>query len=157
MRNGGCDFVQKPWNNRNLIDTLRLNVVRAKAKREKQEKAAADVGRDLEEARQTQQRLLPALMPRVSGVDIQTAWLPAYEQALASLNLRDRLLLLTDGITEASNPSGEQFGDGGRIADLLARNRRLTSQQLKDTLLDAVASFGHQNLQDDAALMVLSL
>ena len=79
MRNGGCDFVQKPWNNRNLIDTLRHNVVRAKAKREKQEKAAADVGRDLEEARQTQQRLLPALMPRVSGVDIHTAWLPASE------------------------------------------------------------------------------
>ncbi len=281
MRNGGCDFVQKPWNNRNLIDTLRRNVVRAKAKREKQEKAAADVGRDLEEARQTQQRLLPALMPRVSGVDIHTAWLPAsevggdyfdviqlsdtslalciadvsgkglaaallmsniqanvraysradrtpsdvcaqlnrvvydntqdqrfvtlfyavfdmacrtltytnaghvppilirddgsqhtvdgrrdgiglfpdsaYEQASVSLNLRDRLLLLTDGITEASNPEGEQFGDGGRIADLLSRNRRLTSEQLKDTLLDAVASFCHRSLQDDAALMVLSL
>lgn len=283
MRNGGCDFVQKPWNNRNLIDTLRHNVVRAKAKRvrEKQEKAAAEVVRDLEEARQTQQRLLPTLMPRVSGVEIHTAWLPAsevggdyfdviqlsdtslalciadvsgkglaaallmsniqanvraysradrtpsevctqlnrvvydntegqrfvtlfyavldvarrsltytnaghvppilvrdggsqhtlleggtvlglfphsgYEQALASFNLRDRLVLLTDGITEASNPEGEQFGDGDRIADLLSRNRRLTSEQLKDTLLDAVASFCHRSLQDDAALMVLSL
>jgi sigma-B regulation protein RsbU (phosphoserine phosphatase) len=81
MRNGGCDFVQKPWNNRNLIDTLRHNVVRAKAKRvrEKQARAAADVVRDLEEARQTQQRLLPAQIPRVSGVDIHTAWLPASE------------------------------------------------------------------------------
>jgi phosphoserine phosphatase RsbU/P len=283
MRNGGCDFVQKPWNNRNLIDTLRHNVVRAKAKRvrEKQAKAAADVVRDLEEARQTQQRLLPAQMPSVSGVDIHTAWLPAsevggdyfdviplsdtslalciadvsgkglaaallmsniqanvrayarsdrqpqdvcaqlnrvvydntqderfvtffyavfdvahhtltytnaghvppilirndgsqqllteggtvlglfpasgYEQASVFLNLRDRLVLLTDGITEASNPEGEQFGDGGRIPDLLSRNRRLTSEQLKDTLLDAVASFCHRSLQDDAALMVLSL
>jgi len=33
----------------------------------------------------------------------------------------------------------------------------LTSEQLKDTLLDAVASFCHRSLQDDAALMVLSL
>src|SRR4029434_9796994 len=81
LRNGGCDFVQKPWNNRNLIDTLRHNVVRAKAKRVREQHATAapDVARDREEARQTQQRLLPALMPRVSGVEIHTAWLPASE------------------------------------------------------------------------------
>jgi sigma-B regulation protein RsbU (phosphoserine phosphatase) len=80
-----------------------------------------------------------------------------YEQASASLKVGDHLVLLTDGITEASNPDGEQFGDGGRIAELISRNRRLTSAQLKDTLLDAVASFCRGSLQDDAALMVLSL
>ena len=81
----------------------------------------------------------------------------AYEQAITSLSVRDHLVLMTDGITEASNAAGEQFGDGGRIVELLTRNRRLTSQQLKDTLLDAVASFCRGSLQDDAALMVLSL
>jgi phosphoserine phosphatase RsbU/P len=282
MQNGGCDFVQKPWNNRNLIATLRRNVERAKTKRvrEQQEKAAA-VKSELGEARQTQQRLLPDLIPRLAGMDIHTAWLPAnevggdyfdaiplsettlalciadvsgkgiaaallmsniqanvrafsradrtpsdvcaqlnrvvydntagnsfvtlfyavldvtcqtltytnaghvppvlmrvdggsqtlseggtvlglfpdseYEQAVTSLNVRDHLVLMTDGITEAANAAGEQFGDGGRIVDLLSRNRRLTSEQLKDTLLDAVASFRRGSLQDDAALMVLSL
>lgn len=283
MRNGGCDFVQKPWNNTTLINTLRRNVAqgRLKHERRKQEKASWEVLRDLEDARRIQEGLLPATMPQIAGVDIQAAWLPAnnvggdyfdtvqlnnrslafciadvagkglaaallmsniqanvrayaredrgpsemcvqlnralcentqarsfvtlfygvldtarrlltytnaghvppilvrsdgrretlseggtvlgpfpdsrYEQASVILNPGDHLVLLTDGITEASNVKGEQFAEGGRMSDLLSRNRGLTSQQLKDTLLDALASFSGSSLQDDATLMILSM
>jgi len=66
MRTGGCDFIEKPWNNRRLLDTLRRNIREGRSKLH-----------DLEEAHETQQRLLPAEMPQIPGIDIQSAWLPA--------------------------------------------------------------------------------
>lgn len=270
MRTGGCDFVEKPWNNRRLVDTLRRNIEQGRSKL-----------RDQEDARQTQQRLMPDKMPQVPGMEIQSAWLPAkniggdyvdafkldndtlafciadvagkglsaaivmsniqaavhayasstrspaemcrqlnslifentqttrfitlfygvldtrtrslvytnaghlppilvrrggehdtlmeggmvlgpfsdscYQQASATLNSGDHLVLLTDGITEAANAAGEQFADGDRITKLLTQNRGLTSAGLRDTLLDAVTSFSAQDLQDDATLMILSI
>ena len=79
-----------------------------------------------------------------------------YEQASVSLDPGDHLILLTDGITEAPNTNGEQFSENGRMSELLTRNRKLTSAELRDTLLGAVNSFAGQALQDDATLMVVS-
>ena len=81
----------------------------------------------------------------------------SYQQGAASLHSGDQLVLLTDGITEAENTYGEQFSEGGRITQLLARSRRQTAETLKNALLDAVASFAGQDLQDDATLMVVSI
>ena len=80
-----------------------------------------------------------------------------YQQGMVTLRSGDYLILLTDGITEAANASGEQFSEGDRIMELLMQNRGLTSAELRDTLLDAVTSFSAQDLQDDATLMILSL
>jgi sigma-B regulation protein RsbU (phosphoserine phosphatase) len=83
-----------------------------------------------------------------------------YHEASVVLHSGDRLVLLTDGITEAANTAGEQFADSARITDLLTQNRGLTSGELRDTLLDAVTSFSDfsdGDLQDDATLMVLSM
>jgi len=270
MRTGGCDFIEKPWNNNRLLDTLRRNIQQGRSKL-----------RDLEEAHDTQQRLLPSQMPRIPGVQIESLWLPAkniggdyfdaiqldsktlafciadvagkglpaaivmsniqaavrafasgtrsssdickqlnrmifentqttrfvsmfygifdarsrsvvytnaghipplvirrdgthdtlteggtvlgpfsdsvFHQASITLNSGDHLVLLTDGITEAANSEGAEFAEGGRIVRLLTENRRLTSAKLKATLLDAVASFSSQELQDDATLMILSI
>src|SRR6185436_9185440 len=66
MRTGGCDFIEKPWNNNRLLDTLRRNIQQGRSKLH-----------DLEEAHQTQQRLLPYEMPRIPGIEIQSVWLPA--------------------------------------------------------------------------------
>ena len=283
MRTGSFDFVEKPWNNNRLIDTLRRNIREGRSRQKKRKLAAnsTEMMRDLDEAHQTQQRLLPSELPQMPGVEIQASWLPAkniggdyydairldddtlafciadvagkglpaaivmsniqaavrayaksmrspadlckqlnklifentqtmrfvtffygvldtrnralrytnaghvppllirkdgvhetlteggmvlgpfsdsrYSEASVMLHSGDRLVLLTDGITEAENVAGEQFADSARITDLLEQNRGLTSAELRDTLLDAVTSFSDGDLQDDATLMVLSI
>jgi sigma-B regulation protein RsbU (phosphoserine phosphatase) len=286
MRTGSFDFIEKPWNNNRLIDTLRRNIKEGRARQEKRklEANSTEMMRDLDEAHQTQQRLLPSELPQMPGVEIQASWLPAkniggdyydaiklddetlafciadvagkglpaalvmsniqaavrayantmrspadlckqlnrlifgntqtmrfvtffygvldirtrglrytnaghvppilirkdgtpetlseggmvlgpfsdsrYQEASVVLHSGDRLVLLTDGITEAANAAGEQFADSARITDLLVRNRGLTSAKLRDTLLDAVTSFSDfsdGDLEDDATLIVLSI
>jgi sigma-B regulation protein RsbU (phosphoserine phosphatase) len=66
MRTGGVDFIEKPWNNRNLIDKLRRNIEQGKSRL-----------RDIEEAHETQERLLPTSMPNIPRIDIQSSWMPA--------------------------------------------------------------------------------
>jgi phosphoserine phosphatase RsbU/P len=66
MRTGGCDFVEKPWNNDRLLNTLRRNIQQGRSRL-----------RDLEEAHETQQRLLPSEMPQIPGMAIESFWLPA--------------------------------------------------------------------------------
>ena len=280
MRNGGYDFVEKPWDNRKLIDTLRRHIEENRFRPLKRKMRNTIQGIGIEEARQTQQRLLPVEIPGGEGFEIRAAWRPAdevggdyfdvirladsllaiciadvsgkglpaalvmsnlqatvraysradrppaqmcselnriacentdagrfitlfyglldtarhsltyanaghvpptllrrgglqetlstggtvlglfadseYEQSSIVFDPGDHLVLLTDGITEAVDAGGEQFGENGRMAEFLSQNRKLTSAQLRDTLLDAVTSFAGQNLEDDATLMVVS-
>ena len=79
-----------------------------------------------------------------------------YEEAEAAFGPNDRLVLLTDGITEAMNAQGEEFGDG-RIIDLLRRNRNLAAADLQRELLQAVDLFAAEGLRDDATLVTVSL
>jgi sigma-B regulation protein RsbU (phosphoserine phosphatase) len=281
MRNGGYDFVEKPWDNRKLVDTLRRHIEENRFRPLKKNRMRNTIqGIGIEEARQTQQRLLPVEIPGGEGFEIRAAWRPAdevggdyfdvirladsllgiciadvsgkglpaalvmsnlqatvraysradrspaqmccelnriacantdagrfitlfyglldtarhsltyanaghvppillhsgglqetlstggtvlglftdseYEQSSIVFDPGDHLVLLTDGITEAVDAGGEQFGENGRMAEFLSQNRKLTSAKLRDTLLDAVTSFAGQNLEDDATLMVVS-
>ena len=63
---------------------------------------------------------------------------------------------MTDGITEATNPQGEEFGED-RLIQLLRENKDLPAVDLQAVLLEAVSSFARQPLQDDATLMIVSL
>lgn len=68
----------------------------------------------------------------------------------------DRILLFTDGVTEARSPSGEFFGDV-RLADLLTRNFS-TGLPAPETLRRVVRSLlEHQQgqLSDDATLLLI--
>lgn len=281
IRTGGYDFVEKPWDNRKLLDILRRHIEESRTKRVSGRKSrAGSQDSDRDEARLTQRRLLPMEIPDQNGIEIRAAWRPAeevggdyfdvirlsedvlaiciadvsgkglpaalvmsnlqaavrayarlgrspaevcaelnrivcentdtgryvtlfyglldtarhslayanaghvppilvrragiqqtlctggtvlglfpdayYDEASLQLEPRDHLVLLTDGITEAVNANGEQFCDNGRMAELLAQNRELTSANLRDTLLGAVSCFAGENLQDDATLMVVS-
>ena len=80
----------------------------------------------------------------------------SYEERQITLEIGDRLVLLTDGITEADNAGGEEFGED-RLTHLLVENRRLPGTELKRVLLDAVSSFASHALQDDATLMIISM
>jgi sigma-B regulation protein RsbU (phosphoserine phosphatase) len=79
-----------------------------------------------------------------------------YEEMQIAFEPGDRLVLVTDGITEAANGRDEEFGDG-RLVQLLVEHRHLPAAELQRILLDAVASFAGQTLQDDATLMIVTM
>jgi phosphoserine phosphatase RsbU/P len=272
MQGGGRDFVQKPWDNEKLLSSLRRQVEEGRMLREKKQ--------EMQDAREIQQRFLPAEMPKLSGCDIRFFWKPAkdvggdyfdfirltdstaafciadvagkglpaallmsnmqasvrglahstssaaemcarlnrvalentpsdrfttlfygildcgrrslrysnaghvppilvrrdgtvtrlseggivlgvfsnvdYEETEVRFESGDRLLLVTDGITEARNSQDEEFGDH-RLIQLLLEHQHLPAAEMQRALLDAVASFAGLALQDDATLMIVSM
>lgn len=70
-----------------------------------------------------------------------------------SLLSGDTLALYTDGITEAFNESGEEYGEH-RLLDALRRNRKLSSQEVLGSVVDDVRKFSPHEQQDDITLIV---
>jgi len=64
--------------------------------------------------------------------------------------------LITDGISEATNSAGEDFGEE-RLIELLLQYRTAPAAELQQTVLQAIASFAGQSLQDDATLLIISM
>jgi sigma-B regulation protein RsbU (phosphoserine phosphatase) len=74
-----------------------------------------------------------------------------------ALRSGDRLLLYTDGITEARNADDEEYGEQ-RLAALLAEHRHRDAATLHSTVLDAVTHFASaRGFQDDATLLVVAV
>jgi len=78
-----------------------------------------------------------------------------YEQARVGLGTGDRLVLFTDGLTEARNGADEEFGEA-RLLDAAIQHRACSAPALQARLADAVATFTGGRLQDDATLIVLA-
>lgn len=66
----------------------------------------------------------------------------------------DRILLYTDGVVEACNSEGEEFGEA-RILRLLLENRSASAEELQQIILDAAGEFCRGNWSDDATLVVV--
>ena len=79
-----------------------------------------------------------------------------YDEAEIDVLPGDRLVLITDGISEASDNGGEEFGDE-RLIQLLLRYRNASPAELQQAILQAVTSFAGEALQDDATLMIISV
>jgi sigma-B regulation protein RsbU (phosphoserine phosphatase) len=79
-----------------------------------------------------------------------------YEQGRVDLLKGDRLVLFTDGVTEASNQSGEEYGEN-RLLALMGQNRTLGAAELQDQIMQAVNEFCGGALQDDATLIVVAV
>jgi sigma-B regulation protein RsbU (phosphoserine phosphatase) len=73
MRRGVRNFVQKPWDNDQLVAILRTEVEAGRARRQQ----LALERRDLDEARRIQRKLLPATMPPLDGCEVAVSWQPA--------------------------------------------------------------------------------
>ncbi|MFF3215555.1 SpoIIE family protein phosphatase [Streptomyces sp. NPDC002886] len=73
------------------------------------------------------------------------------------LNPQESLLLYTDGITEARNDSGAQFGEERLATALDDIPLQPAAQDIIDTLVEAVRTFTHgHNIDDDQAVLVLT-
>jgi sigma-B regulation protein RsbU (phosphoserine phosphatase) len=79
-----------------------------------------------------------------------------YEEGAIILEPGDRLVLFTDGITEARSREGAEFGEDGLLHTLM-QHRDLDSTALVDTIFDEVSSFSGMGLQDDATALVMAI
>ncbi len=73
MRRGVRDFVQKPWDNCQLIATLRSEIERGRERRQRPHREQ----REMEEARRIQRQLLPTALPHIEGWELASSWQPA--------------------------------------------------------------------------------
>ncbi len=65
----------------------------------------------------------------------------------------DTLVLYTDGVTEAADEDGEEFG-AGRLAAALIKHGELSAPQLLQCVLDVVGQFSRGEQQDDITLVI---
>jgi sigma-B regulation protein RsbU (phosphoserine phosphatase) len=79
----------------------------------------------------------------------------SYEQAEIKLAPGDRLLLFTDGVTEAASSMEEEFGEE-RLVELALALRERHAREMKDRILQSVAAFTGGRMQDDATLVVVA-
>jgi len=79
-----------------------------------------------------------------------------YQQAHVALTPGDRLVLFTDGLTEARSPGDEEFGEE-RLLEAVIEHRACSAPSLQARLVNAVATFTAGQLHDDATLIVLGV
>jgi phosphoserine phosphatase RsbU/P len=77
-----------------------------------------------------------------------------YTQREIKLDEGDKLLLFTDGVTEARDATGEEFGEH-RLLECLRSYRGRNAAELRTIILHEVAQFCGNNFDDDAALMAV--
>ena len=77
-----------------------------------------------------------------------------YFQGDIELESGDCLLLFTDGVTEARDASGREFGEE-RLRELLIRDHELRAADLRDRIMAEVSEFSDGVVHDDATLMVV--
>ena len=73
MRRGVRDFVQKPWDNSQLVATLRSEIEQGRERRQRLQHER----REMEEARRIQRQLLPTSLPQLEGWELAFSWQPA--------------------------------------------------------------------------------
>lgn len=80
----------------------------------------------------------------------------AYSQAEIRLHSGDRLVLFTDGISEAGSHEGREFGDD-RLVELVVANRHLPAPDILDTIFREVSAFTGATFSDDATLISIAI
>jgi phosphoserine phosphatase RsbU/P len=78
-----------------------------------------------------------------------------YATADAQFAPGDRLVLFTDGVTEAQDSAGTEFGEE-RLLEILSRCHTRSGQEIQEEVLRAVREFSARELDDDATLLVLA-
>ena len=79
-----------------------------------------------------------------------------YEDISVDLGSGDHVVFYTDGLTEATNSGGEEFGER-RTVELGGRNVRLGADALLNQYVREVTQFCAGNFQDDLTMVVVSV
>ncbi|ABB31706.1 protein serine/threonine phosphatase [Geobacter metallireducens RCH3] len=104
-------------------------------------------------------RTIPTYMERievVSGFPLGFERDGGYTELTIPFREGDRLIVYTDGIVEATDSAGRQFGYE-RFEAVFLEHRELSSDQLKEQLFTDIHSFAaSEALDDDVALLIAS-
>jgi serine phosphatase RsbU (regulator of sigma subunit) len=79
-----------------------------------------------------------------------------YQGAQLAVGSGDRLVLYTDGITEARDGADQEFGEE-RLKALLVRHRQLGAAALHAVMMQEITGFASAGFQDDATLLVVAI
>lgn len=77
-----------------------------------------------------------------------------YSQAAIELRGGDRLLIFTDGVLEAEDSSGKEFGEE-RLFTAMTASPHVNAMQLRDSIMEAVTHFCRGDFADDATLLAV--
>jgi phosphoserine phosphatase RsbU/P len=80
-----------------------------------------------------------------------------FERGEVDLAPADRLVLFTDGVTEANDGASEELFGEERLLNLLLENRVLRPAALQGLIMEAIAEFSRGYFQDDATLVVVAV
>ena len=108
----------------------------------------------------------PAILLRASGetellsgdgavLGVLPDW--QYNDFALQLAAGDRLLLFTDGVTEAANTEFEEFGNARIIQSLCVKEETVTALATQRRILETVTKFCSSNFQDDATILVAAI
>jgi len=104
--------------------------------------------------------------PLVIRRDSSIAWLESggapvgmfqdwiYEEATIELSPGDLVLAYTDGVTEATNPLGEEWGVEG-LRRVAAKNRAGSAEDVVNAIFKSMDEFTNGRQTDDATIVVL--
>ena len=79
-----------------------------------------------------------------------------FETGSYQLASGDRVILFTDGVTEACNPENEEFGET-RLLQLVREKRDLSTDHLQKEIFSAAGEFCGGHWQDDATIIVIAV
>lgn len=79
-----------------------------------------------------------------------------YQDAQITLEPGDRVVLYTDGITEAGGEDGDEFGVD-RLRDLVLGTTKSSAADLLSTILTSVDDYCHHKFADDATCLVFTV
>jgi len=79
-----------------------------------------------------------------------------FSEGAALLSPGDRVILFTDGVTEACDAAGEEFGEA-RLLALLQEHRKAAASVLQGKILAVAGEFSGGHWHDDATLLVLAV
>lgn len=79
----------------------------------------------------------------------------AWESSLGEVQIEpeDTIVMYTDGITEAANKDGEEFGKA-RILDTLRENSRLAPRHLLQKIEEGVKAYRSGEQHDDLTMII---
>ena len=80
----------------------------------------------------------------------------AFAVGMMQLEPGDRVVLFTDGVTEASNSQEEEFGED-RLLRVLKENRTSNATEIQKKILAFAAEFSRTTWHDDATLLILDV
>jgi phosphoserine phosphatase RsbU/P len=103
----------------------------------------------------------PVLLGSLRGRQLEEGGLPLglfpsaeFQTGEVTLQPGDLLALYSDGITEATSPSGEEFGVG-RLQAEIEKNSNSTLAEIQAGVLEAVRKWAGGELEDDMTLLMV--